>query len=179
MQENFEYIAQRGIKAPGTMVWAYQRGDGVPTGAVENWELAVGEDGDVLPVNTGVVARPEDDADRTAWEAYVIGQGTSTDEARAMSLDDLRGTYDPDDDQPVRSLTDSGSPQRPADSDKKAAWVAYVTAMGADESWANASDTTKADLMNWQNDRRIDSGPEPAASSGDPIAENAGELANG
>lgn len=185
MRPDPDYIAQRAIRAPGTMVYGFQRGQDVPASTVENWDLVIGEDGDVLPVNTGVVARPAVDSDdRAAWEGYVIGQGTSTADARAMSLDDLRAAYDPADaEEPVRALPDATRPQRPADSDKKAVWVDYAIATGADSGWANASDTTKADLMNYQNDRRVDAGPDPElgnpGQSGDPIAEHASDLANG
>lgn len=178
MRPPADYRAQRAIQAPGTMVYAFQRGDDVPAASVENWELTVGEDGDVLPVNADVIPRPEDDAERAAWEAYVIGQGTDTTDARAMSLDDLRSTYDADSaEQPV-TVPDDGA-TRPADSDKKALWIDYVVASGGDPGWANADGTTKADLMNWQNDKRVDSGPDPELASGDPVAEHAGDLANG
>lgn len=178
MRPPVDYVAQRAIQAPGTMVYAFQRGDDVPAASVENWELSVGEDGDVLPVNADVIPRPEDDAERAAWEAYVIGQGTDTADARAMSLDDLREAYDADTaEQPVTAPADG--PRRPADGDVKAEWIAYAVAIGADRGWANDSATTKANLMNYQNDKRVDSGPDPELASGDPVAEHAGNLANG
>lgn len=174
MRPEAEYIAQRAIKAPGTMVYAYQRGDDVPAGAVENWELSVGDDGDVLPVNTGIIPRPADDASRGEWEGYVIGQGTNTEDARAMSLDELRDAYaEGDAEQPATVLPDPTNPQRPADSEKKAAWISYVEAKGADSAWANASDTTKADLMNWEPSNKADIVP------GDTVAVAASDLANG
>lgn len=149
-----DYTALERIGTPGNpWVTGYQPGDDVPAGAVENWALEVGKQ--VALNETYQPPRPAEDSDnRATWEAYVIGQGTDLDAARAASLDDLRGLYEapaepapqpvivPDDVQPAGT-------ERPADGALKAAWVEYVVTAGADEQWANDPATTKADLVAW------------------------------
>lgn len=174
MQTNDEYEALTDIQAPGTMVFAYRTGDGVPASAVDNWELRVGEQ--VRPRNTGVIPRPADDADRRAWEAYAIGQGMATEDAQAASLEDLRAAYPETDDEP--EVRDLPSPtDRPADGDVKADWVRWAVASGADETWATDKGTTKAELMDWTPPDRSDRGPDPEV--GDPVALSATQQANG
>ena len=170
MQTNDPYRALRAIKSPGMMYDAYQPGDGVSQSAVDNWHLVIGED--VTPVRTGVVPRPEGDAPREAWEAFAIGQGMTVDEAREASLKDLRKIPAPDPEAAPGPLADpSAAPERPGDDAVKAEWVAYALAIGADEEWATAKSTTRADLMDYE----AVGGP----TSGDPAAAAANEQANG
>jgi hypothetical protein len=165
MQTYTEYIALHALRAPGTLTYGYREGDGVPAGTVENWELVVGVD--VMPRDTGVIARPDGD-DRAAWEAYAIGQGTSPDEARAASLAELKKTPEPAVDAetggPVVLPDPNAAPERPAPDAKKADWVAFVVATGADEAWANDRSTTKADLQDYTPSRDV------TPSVGDPVA---------
>ena len=171
MQTNDPYRAIRAIKSPGMMYDAYQPGDQVSQSAVDNWRLVVGED--VMPVRTDVVARPEDDAPRESWEAFAIGQGWTTGDARAASLADLRKVPAPDPEVAGEPLPDpSAPPERPGDDAVKAEWVAYAMASGADEEWATAKSTTKADLMDYE----ALGGP---AVPGDPVEVAANEQANG
>lgn len=168
-----EYVALVPIQAPGTLVMAYRPGDPVAADVVTEWGL--GED-QVRPEADYEAPRPvEDSEDRAAWEAYVIGQGTSVEDARAASLEDLRDMYEPpaEPETPVWVLNDeketqervaaAGSaatpvsapvpvsdPDRPADSAVKADWVAYVIDQGGDRAWAEDSSTTKEDLKNWR-----------------------------
>lgn len=184
-----DFVAQTRLGAPGTMVNAYQPGDFVPASVVETWGLAIPEQ--VVPADGYQPERPAEDSDnRVLWEAYVIGQGTTVEDARAASLDELRGMYDaPEVEPPAHDLPASVAPEgvdgtgvgqvqpvppaqadstaptpeadalpdgpggdapaRPAESDRKAVWVDYVVVAGADEQWARADDTTKADLMAW------------------------------
>jgi hypothetical protein len=176
MQVQEPYVALGAIKRPGTMVNGYQRGDGVSQQVVESWDLVVGQE--VAPVDTSVVGRPGEGADRADWQAYAIGQGMSAEDAQAASLDDLRTAY-PDAEAEAKPLPVPGSmPVRPEPDALKAEWVAYVIAMGADKEWANAKSTTKADLQDWDES----TGPgfaTPVPEVGDPLAVQATELANG
>lgn len=172
------FIAQHRIGAPGTLVTAYQAGDPVTDQVVESWGLVVPDD--VVPADGYQAPRPAEDSDaRTAWEAYVIGQGTTVEDARAASLDDLRGMYPaPKVDPPAHDLPASVAPEgvagtgatpvqpippatppvdvdrptaeRPATSARKADWVDYVIAAGGDQAWATDDTTTKDDLMGWE-----------------------------
>jgi hypothetical protein len=174
-----EYIAQHQINAPGSYATGYMAGDPVDAQVVTDWGLAV--PGDVRPSADYLPPRPaEDSDDRGAWEAYVIGQGMTLEEARAASLEDLREAYDapepegpPAHDLPANAAAEGvdgvgwqnatpvtaenipgGQPAtaapRPADSARKDDWVAYVLAAGADPEWANDPATTKDDLKAWQ-----------------------------
>jgi hypothetical protein len=176
MQIQQPYVALGTIRRPGTMVNGYQRGDGVPSEVVDAWELVVGEQ--VMPFDTGVVGRPTEDGTRADWQAYAIGQGMSPEDAAAASLDDLIAAY-PDEERDTEALPVPGSmPVRPEADARKADWVAYVIAMGADREWANAKGTTKAELQDWDES----TGPghaTPTPEVGDPLAMNATELANG
>lgn len=172
MQTNDEYKALVPLRAPGTMVFGFQPGDGVPAATVEAWELTVGSD--VMPRDTGVVARPEKDDERPAWEAYAIGQGLPVDEARAASLADLRKTPDPDPEVAPEPLADpNAAPVRPEPDAKKAEWVAYVKATGADVNWADDPKTTKAELQDYSPQRDVVPGTAPTVTPpvGDTIAE--------
>lgn len=87
-----EYIALEDITAPGTLVVGYRTGDPVTGEVVSEWGLTVGEqvekNNDYKPVDT---ERPaDDDHNRKSWEAYVVGQGKSREDAQAASLDDLQ-----------------------------------------------------------------------------------------
>jgi hypothetical protein len=89
-----DFIALRSINAPNSYARAYNPGDGVTVQVVEDWGLVLGED--VEATADYQPPRPADSVqDRAAWEAYVVGQGTDLGEARASSLDDLKGMYDP------------------------------------------------------------------------------------
>ena len=94
------YTALRGIAAPGTSVFGYQRGHAVSESVVENWSLVVGEandpDADVvegdLPDDAPaerLVRRPEEGANRAAWEGYAIASGMPAAEAMVASQEDL------------------------------------------------------------------------------------------
>lgn len=90
-----DFIAQHRINVPGSYAAGYFHGDPITEQVVRDWGLAVPDD--VLPADGGTVTRPADDnGDRNAWEAYVVSKGTGVDEAKAASLDDLRGMYEPD-----------------------------------------------------------------------------------
>lgn len=185
MRAPAEYRALKRIAVPGTSVAGYQAGDEVPMGAVENWGLVVGDDplvADVQPLNTGIIPRPEDDNDRTAWEAYAVGQGMTSAEARAESLPALRKKY-PETDEPVvaEPLPDAtAGPVRPEDSAPKADWVEFVKRSGADPEWAEAKGTTKADLQGFDpGTEGFDPGVPPTPAQGDPVALDATRQANG
>lgn len=181
MQEYTPYVALVPLKAPGTMVFGYQPGDGVPAATVEAWELTVGLE--VLPRDTSVVARPDKDSDdRVAWEAYVIGQGRPREEVIAASLADLKKTPEPAVDEetgaPVPLADPFAPPERPSPDAKKAEWIEYVIATGADKAWANDRATTKADLQDYE-PKNVARGPAETVVTppvGDTVAANASEL---
>jgi hypothetical protein len=171
-----DYIATRRITAPGQYVAAYQQGDGVPAEVVTSWGLQVPDD--VEPAEGYQAPRPaENSNDRAAWEAYVTGQGTTLDDARAASIDELRDLYDapppeptpawqvndaapatqpvvpvPMPQEPATPVDEPQQPERPAQSAAKSEWVDWAVAAGADKDWAHAKDTTKDDLMNYGQD---------------------------
>ena len=68
--------------------------------------------------------------------------------------------------------------ERPADSAKKADWVAYVEKLGADKEWAQADSTTRADLQAWQPDTQA-APTVGVAPVGDPVAVAASEAIKG
>jgi hypothetical protein len=146
MPEHYPYVALRRIHQPDTLLYPYNEGDGLPANAVKEWGLVVGED--VMPADTGVITRPGDDAPRAEWEAFAIGQGRDPVEVRDASMKDLRGIPAPDPEQPAQALPRPGEvPPPPADDAVKAEWVRAAVARGADEEWAGAKGTTKADLI--------------------------------
>lgn len=167
-----EYEALQKIQAPGTLVIAYQPGDPVLADVVTEWGLTEDQ---VKPVEGYTPPRPDEESgDRALWEAYVVGQGTNLDDARAASLDELKAMYEapPEPEIPAWEINDAretqerveaaassatpvdaGAPavvDRPADSANKADWIVYVISHGGDSEWANASSTTKGDLQAWQ-----------------------------
>ncbi len=168
-----DFIAQKRIARPGTYVAGYQAGDPVPAQVVKDWELVVGDDGDVQIADDYQAPRPvEDSNDRASWEAYVVGQGTTLEDARAASLPELRGMYPapPAPETPAWQVNDatggatpvtaavvptpSAAPEvsveRPADNALKAEWVEYVVQAGGNSDWARDPSTKKDDLMAWE-----------------------------
>jgi hypothetical protein len=175
-----DFVALHRICAPGSYAGAYNAGDPVLANVVTDWDLQVGVD--VEPTGDYRPPRPADDnTDRNVWEAYVIGKGTDLDAARAASLNDLRGMYEPDPqpEPPAHDLPASAAPEgvdgtgvqnptpvtadntptpddtatRPAQSARKAEWADYVVAEGGPEQWARADTTTKDDLIAWEPER--------------------------
>lgn len=165
-----DYTALRGIQAPGTSVYGYQRGDRVHESVVANWGLSVGSgvdhdviEGTELPADDAAVVLPEPgpESTRAEWEAYAVAGGMKEQDAAEASIEDLQDAPGPvKEDDPATST-------RPADSAKKADWQAYAKSIGADETWAYADSTTKADLQAYE-----------APAPGDTIAVSATE-ANG
>lgn len=169
-----DFIALHRINMPGSYAGAYNTGDPVSAVVVTEWDLQVGVDVD--PADDYKPARPaEDSNDRALWESYVVGKGTDLDEARAASLDELRGMYEPDPepDPPAHDLPASVAPEgvdgtgvqhptpvgdnvpspqeaddRPALNARKADWVDYVVAHGADPDRAEMA--TKDQLTAWE-----------------------------
>lgn len=136
MRPRPEYIALRTIVLNG--VRAYNPGDDVAAGAVDNLGLAVGVD--VSPANPTVVPRPRVDAPRREWEAYAVGQGLTADEVADMTVTALRERF------PEEERTDASPvPLPPARNASTEAWQEWVlaarpdvdadkvTAMGRDE----------------------------------------------
>lgn len=151
-----DYVALGGIKAPGTSVYGYQRGDRIPPDVVEKWDLTVGLDvaeGTDLPVDElPAPERPGESATRGDWEKWAVANGMSEAEAAAVSQDKLEAVeakdVTPAESEPVSEQGDQ--PVRPADSAPKAEWQAYAVALGADEAWARDSATTKANLQAYE-----------------------------
>lgn len=153
------------LRAPGALVAGYQRGDEIHEAVAESWGLT---EEDVSTERPGsepkavVTPRPDEGANRAAWEGWALANGMSEEDVAAATQDDLEA-FEPD------GTTDSN---RPADSAKKAEWVRYVQGRTDDEgvkSWAGADTTTKADLQGWTPETRV----------GDPVAVAATDQANG
>jgi hypothetical protein len=95
-----DYRAKVRISPPNSYVNAYGPGDLVTEEVVANWGLVRGED--VEPVDDYKPPRPaETSTDRAAWEAFVTGQGTTLEDARAASLAELRDMYDAPEPEPT------------------------------------------------------------------------------
>lgn len=106
-----DYVAQHRLNMPGSYAMGYGPGDPVSAQVVADWGLNVPDD--VVPADGYVAPRPADDSDdRAAWEAYVISKGAKPENARAASLDDLRGMYEPDP-EPERPAHDLPAPVAP------------------------------------------------------------------
>lgn len=161
--------ALRTIEAPGSLVAGYRAGDEVHPAVIESWGLVVGEDvaedrPDPDAPATTVVPRPDEGANRAAWEAYALANGMSADDVAAATQEDLEGVEqaEPAEDHP-----------RPAATAKKSEWVLYVNdhpqATAEDQAWAGDDTTTRAQLQEWQ----------PLGQLGDPVAVEATERANG
>lgn len=165
------YIAMGTISAPGTLVAGYRRGDPVPDSVVENWNLVVGEDvadGDLPEVDgSSPMRRPGVEDTRATWERWAVANGMSPEDAATVSQEELEDTGPSDEGAP-------SDPDRPADSAKKAEWVAYVQGRAGDDeqtvAWAGDDSTTKAQLQAWQPGQTV---------VGDPVALAATEQANG
>lgn len=162
-----EFTALGSVHAPDSYAAGYRRGDEVSAQVVENWGLVVGEDvveGDLTEDNDPAVVRlhtrPNEGATRADWEAWAVYNGMDADDAATATMEDLQDAGTKND------------PQRPADSAKKAEWVAWVIDQGADDGWARADSTTKADLQAWEPEAVAADEPE----SGDPVAESATEA---
>lgn len=174
-----DFVAQHDLYAPGSYARGYSTGDPVSAQVVADWDLAVPDD--VRPADDADIPRPaEDSDDRNAWEAYVMASGTSAADAKAASLDELRGMYEPppEPEPPAHDLPASVAPEgvdgtgwqnatqftadniphpaadetsgRPAPSARKSDWVEYVVAQGGNEVWARDPGTTKDDLAAWE-----------------------------
>lgn len=146
-----EFIAKHRINAPGTYAGAYNSGDGVSAQVVTDWNLVIGVDVD--PADDYTPPRPaENSNDRAAWEAYVVGQGTSLDDARAASLDELRGMYEP-----------PAPPEPPAHDLPANAAAEGVAGTG----WQNATPVTAATVPSPAHDPVNAPVPEPPARPAD------------
>lgn len=165
------YIAMGTLSAPGTLVAGYRRGDPVADSVVENWGLVVGEDvaeGELPEVDgPPPMVRPRVEDTRATWERWAISNGMSPEDAAEVSQEELEDTGPADEGA-------ASDPDRPADSAKKAEWVAYVQGRaGGDEQtefWAADDSTTKAQLQAWRPGQGV---------VGDPVALAATEQANG
>lgn len=164
------YIAMGTLSAPGTLVAGYRRGDPVADSVVENWGLVVGEDvaeGELPEVaGPAPMVRPGVEDTRATWERWAIANGMSEEDAAQVSQEELEDTGPSDEGAP-------SDPDRPADSAKKAEWVAYVQGRTDDEAvqeWATDDSTTKAQLQAWTPGQPV---------VGDPVALAAAEQANG
>lgn len=107
-----DFVALHPINAPGSYARGYNTGDAVPAQVVDDWGLAVGDD--VEPADGYDAPRPADgNDDRAAWEAYVVAKGTTVADAKAASLDELRGMYEPPPppEPPAHDLPASVSPE--------------------------------------------------------------------
>lgn len=164
------FTALHSLHAPDTLVAGYRRGSEISQGVIDAWGLEEGVDyvaGD-LPAESDAVApvRPSEEDSRADWETWGRANGMSEQEAAEAPIEDLHA---------VEAEAPADDYPRPADSAKKADWVAYVSghpqATERDRQWAAEEGTTKSNLMAWQ--------PTEPVASGDPIAESASEAING
>lgn len=87
-----EYVAQRTIQVNG--INAYQPGDEVAQGAVDNLGLSVGADGDVLPVEGTLLPIPARNAKRDEWVAFAISRGKPGQELDDLGRDEIIALFD-------------------------------------------------------------------------------------
>lgn len=146
-----DYVALAGIKAPNTAVYGYQRGDRVHENVVQSWGLIVGSDvaeGTELPDDSEpapVMERPGPEGTRADWEKWAVYNGMPESSVSVASQDELEAVHG---EQPPNEQGEQ--PVRPADGAKKAEWQEYAAKLGADETWAYADSTTKADLQAYE-----------------------------
>lgn len=110
-----DYTALVPIQAPGTLVMAYQPGDPVEAAVVQEWGLSEEQ---VQMSDDYQAPRPEEDSDnRALWEAYVVGQGTDLEAARAASLPELKEMYEapPEPETPAWQINDAREAQMRAE----------------------------------------------------------------
>lgn len=165
-----DYTALEIINYPeNPLVRAYNPGDDVPAGAVENWGLEVGVQ--VTPARRGLLPRPDKNAKRAEWETYAIHEGVPLDEAKELTRDELIAAVPEREDgdgladskllaaevepEPVvgrdvyAKVGEKGQVDYipyPAPTDKKEVWVAWVVEhRGVDEEEAKGK--TRADLI--------------------------------
>lgn len=120
MRPPTKFTALRDIK-PDPLGYAYSHraGDAVEPAVVENLRLRVGVD--VMPVDATVIPRPDDDADRSTWEAYAIGQGMDVRAAQNSERDELVMLY------PAEAPRSDVQALPPARNASKEDWVKYVS----------------------------------------------------
>jgi hypothetical protein len=128
-----EFTALKGIRAPETPVFGYQRGDAVSADVVANWGLEVGVqvcegDLDASAAAASAPVRPGPEGTRADLEAW----------AAEASQDDLES---------IAAEPATADSDRPADSARKPEWVDFAVARGLDRAVAEGK--TKAELQDW------------------------------
>lgn len=85
-----EYVARQVIDVNG--VRAFNPGDPVPAGVVDNLGLVVGED--VLPSDLKLLPKPARNAKRADWAAYALSQGMGGAELDGMGRDEIAARFE-------------------------------------------------------------------------------------
>jgi hypothetical protein len=138
-----EFTALKGIRAPETPVFGYQRGDAVSADVVANWGLEVGVqvcegDLDASAAAASAPVRPGPEGTRADLEAWAIASGKGEQWAAEASQDDLES---------IAAEPATADSDRPADSARKPEWVDFAVARGLDRAVAEGK--TKAELQDW------------------------------
>jgi hypothetical protein len=147
MRPPADYVALHDLQVPDTFVFAARTGDDVTEAQRVNLGLVVGVD--VRPLRTDSMARPNDDAERSAWQDYAVVQGVPYTEAVDLDRAELIKRIDRQDEEGPADPTTMPEPGA-----LKAEWLEYavVQVMGAagvieQEARDRLAGLTKAELI--------------------------------
>lgn len=82
-----QYRMLHDLPIPNSYAVGLRAGDQITEQQRETGGLVVGKD--VEPLDSDVMARPEDDADRAAWQNYAVVRGVPYDDAINLDRDQL------------------------------------------------------------------------------------------
>jgi hypothetical protein len=151
MRPGADYVAMRDIRIPDSYAYAARAGDDVTETQRVNLRLVVGVD--ITPLTRDAMPRPEDDADRRAWQDYAVVRGVPYDEAVNLDRGELTKRVDAADKQLAEPVN---AGEMPAEGDPKADWAEYAAievlrrtggAVSLEEARERVKGRTKADLV--------------------------------
>lgn len=184
MRAPAQYMALHDIQVPGSYAFAARTGDDVTEMQRVNLKLVVGVD--VRPLTPEAMPRPADDADRGEWQNYAVVRGVPYEEAVNLDRGELLERIELAEDESEQQAVASGMPETDA---LKAAWVEWAETeilrstagqVSPQEAHDRAAGATKAKLIEAFGPEATAEArapflelPEPPATSGDPVAEQA------
>lgn len=151
MRAPADYIAKHDIQIPGSYGFGYRTGDEMIEAARVNLGLVVGVDVD--PLRPDVMARPADDAERSAWQDYAVVRGVPYAEAVNLDRQELQQRLEPGDE---TAAAEAEAVATPTDGDRKPVWVDYAASeltrrsggrIDSDLARVRVAEATKADLI--------------------------------
>lgn len=151
MRPPADYTLLRDFKVPGSpYVTALRAGDEITEAGRLNAGLVVGLD--VTPLRDDVIARPADDAPRSAWQDYAVSRGVPYTEAADLDAAELRSRLETQ--ESPAAADNAGTMPEPGD--RKQRWADYATLeivhqtggqVAPDTARERVSGLTKAELV--------------------------------